>query len=443
MSKHISRRILLKAIAAAAGKLGLGFLAGCSPSVGSADDGLSPSTYLPLVRGDPPPTSTPTPTNTPTVTSVPTNTPTATNTPTSTPTNTPTATDTVQPSPSPPSSANVVHMYAAEATDWDFSTGWYGDYVNQDMVDTMVDEGIKQLTDQTSVIAAWQSIFPDYVPGQGIAVKVNFNNSKWADDENNVIDAIIEPVNALVRGLKTIGVQEEDIWVYDALRPIPDRFRLRCLYPGVRFFGTGLYAERAGFDNTDPDAEVDFAHSSLAYRRLTDLLVNATYLINMPILKDHVTTGVTLGFKNHFGDIDRVTGPGEDNLHYYISPGHSSYNASYSPLVELYLTSHIHTKEVLVLGDGLFGALGNTTESPEPWETFGSASPNSLFLATDPVAVDCVMLDILDAEPGFHPRRPGAEDYLRVGADAGLGTFERGDPGGSGYNQISYLRINL
>jgi hypothetical protein len=421
----------LKVIAAAAGKLGLELLTGCVPPMGSADDGMNQRAYLPLVRSDSASTSMPTLT--------PPNTPAATNTPTSTPT----ATNTVQPSPPSPSSSTVVHIHAAEATDWDFSTGWYGDYVNQNVVDTMVDEGIKQLTNQNSVEAAWQSMLPDYVPGEGIAVKVNFNNSKWSNDENNAIDAIIEPVNALVRGLKTIGVQEEDIWVYDALRPIPDRFRLRCLYSGVRFFGTGVYTDQAGFENTDPDAEVNFAHKNLTSRRITDLLVNAKYLINIPILKDHVTTGVTLSFKNHFGDIDRVIGPGEDNLHYYISPGHSSYNANYSPLVEIYLTSHIQAKELLILSDGLFGALGNTTESPEPWETFGFTSPNSLFFATDPVAADCVMLDILDAEPAFHPRRPGADDYLQVGADAGLGTYERGDPWGSSYNHISYLRIDL
>lgn len=30
--------------------------------------------------------------------------------------------------------------------------------------------------------------------------------------------------------------------------------------------------------------------------------------------------------------------------------------------------------------------------------TFGNKPPNSLFFATDPVAIDCVMYDFLDAE---------------------------------------------
>jgi len=37
----------------------------------------------------------------------------------------------------------------------------------------------------------------------------------------------------------------------------------------------------------------------------------------------------------------------------------------------------------------------------------------------------------------------GADDYLRLASDAGLGVFERGDPWGSGYDQIDYLKTEL
>jgi len=431
MSNGLSRRKLLQLLAAAAGKVGLGMLTGCAPSAGRADDGLDPRAYLPLVASAlPSPTPTPTSTPTPTPTSTPTPTPTPTNTPTATPADTP-----------PPTGPRVVHVYAADATSWDFSTGWYGDYIDQDVVNGMVDEGVKQLTGQSSVAAAWQVLLPGYSPGKGIAVKVNFNNSSCTDGDN-VIDALIEPVNALVRGMKTIGVQEDDIWVYDASRPIPGRFRTRCLYPGVCFFDSGACAEPAGFSNTDLDA-VHFSHVNLTSRRITALLVHATYLVNMPIVKDHGISGVTLGFKNHFGSIDVIDRSGEDNLHYYIDPGDSRYDPSYSPLVDLNANPHIRGKTVLTVGDGLYGALVNTNVPPTRWASFGNAASNSLFFATDPVAGDCVMLDILDADPAYHYRLPGTDAYLRLGADAGLGVFERGDPWGSGYSQISYSKLNL
>jgi hypothetical protein len=342
--------------------------------------------------------------------------------------------------------SRVVHVHAPDATSWDFSTGWYGDYVNQSVVDDMVDEGLKQLAGQPTVAAAWQTLLPGYAPGKAIAIKVNFNNSGGScADSDNIIDALIEPVNALVRGMKEMGVQEEDIWVYDALRRIPDRFCTGCLYPSVRFFDKqGLCAEPATFSSSDPNAEVDFGHPSLTNRRLTDVVIDAAYLINMPIVKDHGIAPVTLGFKNHFGTIDDITGSGNDNLHYYICPGDSRYSSSYNPLLDIYLNPHIRDKTALIVGDGLYGSLTNTARLPSRWSTFGSDAPNSLFLAVDPVAIDCVMFDILDAEPVYHPRWSGSDnDYLELAASAGLGVFERGDLWGGGYNQIDYLKIEL
>jgi hypothetical protein len=53
------------------------------------------------------------------------------------------------------------------------------------------------------------------------------------------------------------------------------------------------------------------------------------------------------------------------------------------------------------------------------------------------------MLDILHADPHHHPHqnRGKVDDYLKLAAGAGLGTFERGVPWGSGYSQIDYVRI--
>ena len=112
-------------------------------------------------------------------------------------------------------------------------------------------------------------------------------------------------------------------------------------------------------------------------------------------------------------------------------------SARYDALVDLYRNPHIGAKAVVTVGDGLYGS---STQGlpPTPWRTFGNRAPNSLFFATDPVAVDSVMCDFLAAEFGV---LPDADNYLPLASQVGLGVYERGNPWGSGYSQINYSRI--
>ena len=156
-------------------------------------------------------------------------------TPTKTATSTQTPTSTTSPtSTTPPPNNRVVHVWDNAATAWNFSTGWYGDYIIQSRVNAMANQGLMALTNTGTIANAWQSLLPGYTAGKGIAIKVNFNNTGGCAEDRNQIDAIAEPVNALVSGMTEAGVQAQDIWVYDALRPIPDRFRTKVLNPNIK-----------------------------------------------------------------------------------------------------------------------------------------------------------------------------------------------------------------
>lgn len=396
-------------------------------------------TYLPLVmRNEPTPTSTPTstptrtstPTGTPTPTSTPTSTPTLTSTPTSTPTRTPTPTGTPTPSRTPtpgtpvPVTSRVVQVHAPSATYWNGSSNYYYNYVNQSVVNNMVDWGVMNLTGTSTRADAWRALIPNYSGGI-VAIKVNFNNS----GNDNIIDALIHPVNAVIQGLLEIGVTAQNILIYDAIRPIPAYFRNGCLYSGVHFYDTN--------DASFP-VQVSFSRPGVPTEKLASAVVDAAYLINVPIMKGHSITGVTLGFKNHLGTINNPLG-----LHDYIAPMWGQYyDPDHNPMVDIYLTSHIRNKTVLVLGDGLFGSRDNTNSVPTRWTTFGNQFPNSLFFSRDPVAADCVMYDLLAAE-GCPYAWDEATDYLRLAAAAGLGVYESGAPWGSGYSLIDYVKITL
>jgi hypothetical protein len=361
-----------------------------------------------------------------------------------------------------PGKPKVVHVHDPDATQWNGS-GWYGDAVSQATVDTMVQQGLQELTNKSSWADIWSGLFSQVQPsgyqeGQKIAIKVNFNNS-WSggcSGTYNQIDALPQPVKALIAGLVGAGVNQDNIWIYDATtegRIIPDRFRTPILssYPGIQFYGKGdcsgvIPVSHGGHSSLT--VQFSDPHGNLSDRYLTDVLYNATYLINMPILKKHGIHPVSLGFKHHFGSLDNIIRGGNDNLHYYISPSNALYESTYSPLLDLYSNPNIADKTVLVMGDGVYGASG-ATQSPSTWSTFGNDYPKSCFFATDPVAIDCVMIDFIGLEWTW--AMDGAYDYLFCAQEAGLGICEgnRSNPGGdpwqtpygSGYSDIQYIRI--
>jgi hypothetical protein len=430
MNKKMSRRDFLRLIAGAAGIAGIGLLgkllsgkAKIIPHTGAPGDH---QVWMPAIFNKYPPIPPPTPTPIPTHTPTPTPTPTQGATP-------------------PPGNNRVVHVWDPDATNWNFSTStWYGNYVNQQVVDEMTNQGIMTLTGQSTVSTAWQSLLPGYSAGKAIAIKVNFNNTGGnCDDSDNQIDAIAEPVISLINGMIQAGVQQQDIWIYDALRRFPTRFLNKLVnYQYVQLFDNGRCSSpAAGFTDT-PTSRVNFNYGALTWRLLTDVLANCTYLINVPIMKDHGISPVTLGFKNHYGSIHQVIGPNEELLHELIDPNHSNYDPNYSPLVVLNYHPYIREKTVLVVGDGLFGALGLTHAVPTRWASFNNDSPNSLFFSRDPVAIDCVMFDVLDADPAYHPKRGEHEDdYLKRANQAGMGTYERADPWLDTYTLIDYIRV--
>jgi len=328
----------------------------------------------------------------------------------------------------------VIHMHSEGATSWDGSTVDYWNYVNQNVVNDMVDQGVMALTGASAVADAWRALIPTYQPGQAIAIKVNLNNSFACNEAGGKIDALIQPVNAVVRGLKQIGVAEMDIWVYDAIRAMPDRFVAGSQYGEVRLFNASWLTcqEPAYFTNGGVTFAPPSGIPAPTGIQITDVLVNATYLINIPIMKLHspTSTGISLSFKNHFGTINQ---PG--NLHDHVTFGGSYFRTDYSAFVDLYSNVHIVGKTVLTIGDGLFAA-NRVNGPPSPWATFGNQVPNSLFFAVDPVAIDSVMCDLLDTEFSIPVQ---SDNYLRLAADSGLGVFERGDPWGDGYSRIDYV----
>jgi hypothetical protein len=333
----------------------------------------------------------------------------------------------------------VVHTHSNAATFWDYATGWYGDYVDQSVVDTMTELGMMDLTGASSRADAWRAVIPAYSVGQKVAIKINLNNAS-CNTSNQVIDALPQPINSVILGLKEIGVPEDAIRVYDVTRgwhngQMPARLvaRVTALYPNIQFHSyDGGCSTELGYSATE---KIHFnvpPGRSISDRPICNALVEAAYLINMPIMKKHGMAGVTLGFKNHFGSIDHC-----DYVHWSVELGNGQYLSTYNGLVDIYNNPHFKGKTVLTIGDALYGArINNYNEVPSPWPTFGNRSPNSLFFSKDPVAIDCVMYDFLGAEGGVLAK---SDDYLKLAQASGLGTFEHWDAAHQ-YHMIDYRK---
>jgi hypothetical protein len=312
----------------------------------------------------------------------------------------------------------VVRVHDDRATFWDYSSNYYFDHVDQDVVDNMLDVGVKCLTNSLTAADAWDVIMDSYTAGDKVAVKINMNNYAGMSNE---MDAIAPSINALCRGLVDIkGIPAADIRVFDCSRPIhQQRVKDRTNY-AVTWVESG--DTLAGADYSAP---VTFRNISTQYIPL--VVSQSQHLINLPLFKDHFYVLATMCFKNHLG----TSKPGPSNLH----------SSMHTNLSDFYVNPHIRDKTRLVMGDALFGLYnGGPYGNPMQWSTFPNGpTPNSLFLAFDPVAHESVMVDYLLAEQAHHGISETSHNYLHEAADYhNLGVHEHRSAQGY-YSNIHYI----
>jgi len=316
----------------------------------------------------------------------------------------------------------VVHVHDTAATSWNFTSGLYYDHVTQAAVDAMMDAGITALTGDTAPDTAWRRIMTLYRPGHVVAVKINTNDVNWG---SNLILSVPEVINSVVRGLKSAGIPESSIHVFDSTRPgsgpMPQRYldKTHALYPGVVFIGP----DDSGFFGGYPNQVISMPGINQTLR-LSDELCRAQHLIAMPILKAiRLDWGNSGALKLHHGTIDAPQGT---HVHLVNSM------AATNPVAAINANTHVRNKLRLVVSDGLFGmwsgrhftGRGETTDTPAPWQTFGGRAANSLFLAVDPLAVDCVQLDLINRERAARSLPQTRHPILDACARAGLGIQE-------------------
>ena len=342
---------------------------------------------------------------------------------------------------------------------------WYAENNNQYVLDNMLSIGIQNLAGIDDDLEAWDFLFKyfneeqgkgdiGYQPGEKIAIKINLNNcwQRWQygsyTHEDNERDASPYVVKSLLKQLvDVVGVKQGDITVFDASRPMPNWFYNRLYYEYypdsnlIPEFPDVNYVDSLGGASgrnkvVASNVCVYLAEGSCEYRTLPTVVVDADYLIDMPIMKRHpIQNGVTLSGKNFFGTfIEDVAS---------VHPYHESGLIMGNPTIQTDLLAHEHLggKTILYLGDGIFSTkVDHATIAKFDMYPFNGDWTNSLFLSQDPVAIDSVMFDFLyteaDEDEVTNPPNEGIQNYLHQSAEPTLNEY---DPEGDG----EYLDYSL
>jgi uncharacterized protein (DUF362 family) len=313
----------------------------------------------------------------------------------------------------------VVWVHDATAT-----TGHYDQYwtqVDQVKVDNMMEVSLKALAGERSGPAAVAKLFPcgAKCTGKKIAIKVNMNNvesSNSLDANSQVVIALLKRLTQAQRGVFA-PFNQSDITIFDASRDMRRPFgdSVRAAFPRVKLVNIGnvqMSNETFAFEHVcKPSTSVT----------VPQLLKDADYIINMPLLKEHDdTNGATLTFKNLFGMSNNplalhacLTSSGnKDGLTAVYTASFTNNDGS---------ATSISQKTKLIVGDGIFGDFTHNGQSITNWSIFGNHSPNSLFLSQDPVAVDSVMYDVIMAQRGSFNN--AGQQHLEAAAQRSAGSL--------------------
>lgn len=344
----------------------------------------------------------------------------------------------------------IVRVHGVNAATWDYESGYYWQKANQTKINHMVAAGMMAFTGTEDPVSAWNQILNTYSLGDIVGVKVNGNNFGAPVGELNTLPEVI---NAVIYGLKSIGVPESDIWVIEPTTPY---FWIRLFHSYYYSTIHALYPEVSLLDGNDigfgayPELRVVFPYTSAQY--ITDELAEIDHLIMLPLLKAITPIwGVTGALKMMQGNIEDPL-----DLHPYLTRTDST-----NPIVLIYKNPHIISKMRVIITDGIYGLwtgkhftgpyggedslIEAPSDIPRPWITFDDNSPNCLFFGTDPVAMDSILYDYVKAERDAQELVPGQkmakfnEPIIMAGESAGLGTREHGPP----YVDIDYIEQEI
>src|SRR5215471_20926855 len=272
-----------------------------------------------------------------------------------------------------PYPGRVVSVTSAKAVD--LSTGT----ADEAIVREMMARGIRTLTGASTTTEAWRRFVE---PSDRVGIKVNCGGYPHCVSAYEIIAET-------VRQLAAAGVPPAQVYVYERFQNQLDE----CNYASHLPDGVSIVAaERANrnVDNAGYDPatylEADFFGEEDTRSNMMRLVSRRlTKIINIPNVKDHGATGATGSLKNiaygSFSNVARTHNKGVSHTLSFVGT-----LAAVDPL---------RSQTVLQIMDGLRGAWHGGPFAPTLKYVF---FPRTIMFGTDPVAIDRLLLDVIDDE---------------------------------------------
>jgi uncharacterized protein (DUF362 family) len=250
-----------------------------------------------------------------------------------------------------------------------------GNRVSQPIIRRMFEPGMKSLTGESSLRAAWARFIE---PADVVGIKINPSGAPACCSSPEIIREIID-------GVESVGVARENILVWDRYAFEIDIGSYPVLLPsGIRVVGIedGV-GDISGYD-LGVYCEADFFGEWETRSYMANVVANGvTKIINVPTTKDHSASGITGCLKNlGYGTFNNV------------ARSHRAPISFTNPLIGLMCSAEpLRSKAVLHIMDGmrLVWHGGPLTQVQDFIEQVGR-----LYFGTDPVAMDTVELQAIE-----------------------------------------------
>ncbi len=232
----------------------------------------------------------------------------------------------------------------------------------KERVAPFLDRAVQKLTGQNSRGAAWKSLVS---PGERVGIKLSCLPGPGLSSSYGLVMAIVD-------GLMAGGVKENNILLWERT----DRELVRA---GFALSGSGLRVQ--GTDAYDGDGygdNIEFAYS--VGTRFSRIMEEVDALINVPVLKDHDLSGVSISMKNFYGAIYNPNKFHRNNCNPYIA--------------ELNSHSLIKDKLRLIVCDGSRIQVNN---GPAYFPRY-AVEYGAILVSQDPVALDFAGWQIIEKE---------------------------------------------